>query len=145
MDQVTSLQVVQLLDPHLAAHAALSSTLPDHTLLIPTFFFEYPSLEEILSHLDKESTLTFGTSWMDEVLQQALKSSGLEFLDNFTMISPRMVYLINRIPVEMIRELYARAEMMLLALHLEREAEIVEIEEMRREYRACHQASVDII
>lgn len=139
------MQVVQLPDLYLNAHAALSSTLPDHVLLVPTFFFEYPPLEDILSLLDKESALSFGTSWMDEVLQQALKSSGLEFLNNFTMISPRMVYLINRIPVEMIRELYTRAETMLLALHLERKAEIVEIEEMRRDYRACYQASVNII
>jgi hypothetical protein len=122
------------LKPCLAACTELSATLPDHALHIPTFYFEYPPLENLLSLLDSESKhLLQGASWMDEGLQRILKSSGLRFLDDFTIVSPRAVYSINKIPVEMVRQLYVCAERMLLGFNLEKEAEIEEIEEMRRE------------
>ncbi|KAF9455665.1 hypothetical protein BDZ94DRAFT_1242096 [Collybia nuda] len=125
--------------PHLwhavhSTHFLLSATLPDDALSIPTFCFDYPPLDSLLSLLESEAEgPSSGSTWGDENLKQAFRIVGLEFLDDFAIVSPRALYSTKRIPIELVHELYALAKMMLHAMNLERAMEIEEIEEMRKE------------
>lgn len=100
-----------------------------------TYCFEYPSLEELLIFLNSESQNPFAdASWKDEDIQLVLRSSGLQCLDDFTLVPSQAVYKFDKLSDNAVRRLYIGAEKMLQEFHSQKANEIAEIEELLREW-----------
>lgn len=60
-----------------------------------------------------------------------VRSSGIEYLDDFTLVSAWKLQLWTSIPMDKIRALYTCAEVMIKEFHDRKEKEIGEIQECR--------------
>lgn len=95
-----------------------------------TYCFDYPPIEALLgllgSSLEDRLVGFEGRNRIGDVLRRA----GLEYLDNFTRLSPRSLHAMEGIPIDAVRLLYSGADEMLRATHLGLEKEILSIEEI---------------
>lgn len=73
-----------------------------------------------------------------------MRSSGLQHLDDFTLVPPLAVYQFYKIPDKTVGRLYIAAEKMLLAFHKEKADEIAEIEGLVREWKALQEGRLGI-
>lgn len=107
--------------------------LSDHRLDMETFPFNYPSIQELLSHLD--TLQAGGTHHQYESYLPTLHSSRMKYVDDLTMISEQDLYVASGIPPGRIHSLYARARVMMLAVYMMNKEAILEMNELKREWR----------
>jgi hypothetical protein len=96
------------------------------SLELETFYFEYPSLTA-LANIMRE---TVGQA-LEYHEYDLLRSSGMEYIDDFTLVSARKLQHWTNIPADKIRALYRCAEMMIREFHGKKIEEIEEIREFR--------------
>lgn len=122
---------------------ATVARLSDKGLLIETYWFQYPSVDDLLKSL-RNCSLVFEDGWslggID--LRSLLKRVGLENMDDFCSTSPLTLHLSGGVPSRAVAQLYAGAEEIIRTVHEQMAEEIQEIRDMRdehariREYRA---------
>lgn len=88
-----------------------------------TYAFEYPKLETLLDALSPEL--------LDAEEREVLRTAGVEYADDFTLISPLNLCLSTEIGPERIRFLYTWIEQVIGQVHEENQEFIDEIEELR--------------
>lgn len=125
--------------------------LSDGGLPIETYWFQYPSVDDLLKSL-RNCSLVFEDGWalggID--LRSLLKRVGLENMDDFCSTSPRTLHLSGGVPAQAVAQLYTGAEEIIRMVHEQMAEEIQEIRDMRdehariREYRArCVEEEVE--
>jgi hypothetical protein len=107
-----------------------AKTLPTVGLQVKTYYFEYPPVEVLLEMLGGclEAQLV-GFKGKDQI-SEVLRRAGLEYLDDFGLLSPRSLYVYDSVPADATRLLFRAAEEMIRAFHSGMDKEIREIEEM---------------
>lgn len=63
---------------------------------------------------------------------ELVSSSGIEYIDDFTLVSKAKLHTWTRVPPEKIHTLYGSAEVMIRDFHAEKKGEIEEILEFRQ-------------
>jgi hypothetical protein len=97
---------------------------------IETYYFEYPSLASLSGRLDKthSSGCVLNKHEYDLVV-----SAGIEYLDDFTLMTASQLHSWTGIPIPKIQELYKAAKQMMHEFHAEKEEEIEDIHHLRQE------------
>jgi hypothetical protein len=108
------------------------------SLDLETFYFEYPSLRNLVELMSQ--TLSVEHTLEDHEYKSVM-SNGIEYLDDFTLVSAAKLHTWTCIPMGKIRTLYGCAETMIRDFHAGKEEEIKEIQEFRAAGRA--EISVD--
>lgn len=107
-----------------------AQSLPIDSLSVKTYFFRYPSVDDLLDLLGSSLEVRLigfeGASRIGDILRKG----GLENMDNFTQLSPRSLHVYEGIPIEAVRLLYAGADEMIRATHLGRVEDIEFINEI---------------
>lgn len=104
-----------------------------HTLDMETFPFDYPSIQELLSHLD--ASQPGRTLHRYESYLSTLHSSRMKYVDDLTMISECNLFVASGIPPGRIRSVYVRARAMMLDVYLKNKEAILEMRDLKREWR----------
>lgn len=97
---------------------------------IETYYFEYPSLAALAGHLDKSYSSSCVLSKHEYDLVDGV---GIEYLDDFTLMTATQLHSWTGIPLAKIRELYKAAKQMIHEFHAEKEEEIKDIHHFRQE------------
>lgn len=102
--------------------------LPRDDLQVKTHCFGYPEVGDLIDLLGSSlETRLVGFEGINNI-GEVLKQAKLEYVDDFTFLSPHSLHIDSGIPVGAIHLLYRGAEEMIRALHLTMEQEIGEIE-----------------
>lgn len=102
--------------------------LPTTALLVETYCFEYPSVDDLLQLLDTILG-NDGLPFIDAHGCQGLRIAGLTHIDDFTFISPLDLCLVSRVWPEKVKILFAYAEDMIDDVHFGERKMIAEIKE----------------
>jgi hypothetical protein len=95
---------------------------------IETFYFTYPSLSMLVHLMSKTHSAEY---ILDDQEYKLVRSSGIEDLDDFTLVSKAKLHSWTSIPMEKIHTLYRGAEAMIEDFHIGKKEEIEEIWESR--------------
>lgn len=106
-----------------------AESLPIDGLQVKTYYFGYPEVGDLLNLLGSSLERWLVGFSGSERIGEILKRAGLEYVDDFTLLSPRSLHVYEGIPVEAIHLLYCGANDMIKALHVTMEQEINEINE----------------
>jgi hypothetical protein len=96
-----------------------------------TYWFQYPKLEAVLAKL--QPGVLF-----DKNEHLMLCTLGMEYADDFMLISPLNLCLTTEILPEKVLFLYSSAETAISMLHEEKQHIIYEMEELRCEWNMMH-------
>jgi hypothetical protein len=92
------------------------------------FYFQYPCVNELAVLMSKRFPV--GQA-LENYEYDLVRSNGIEYLDDFTLVSTWKLQFWTSIPMEKIRALYTCAEVMIKEFHDRKEKEIKEIWEIR--------------
>jgi hypothetical protein len=95
---------------------------------LETYAFKYPKVETLLDNLSPDSEL------LDAEEHEVLHTAGVEYADDFTLISPLNLCLSTKIGPEQICFLYTWIEQVIAQVHKENQDFIDEIEELRLDH-----------
>lgn len=102
-------------------------------LEIETYPFVYPSVDTLVSALNREGNAIWPGCWRDSELVKTLRLAGLEAVDDFVLSEPRIIQIQTGVPTPVVSLLYMRAEEMITSKHEAQKAEIEEYEMLRAE------------
>lgn len=100
--------------------------------IVETYAFEYPSVLELLNTLGSENA---STNFWDDNIGEVLRRAGMVDIDDFMLISPRVLYLSTGIVPEKILLLFAGAERMIGYMHEDMQDDIEFIVAARKSYQ----------
>lgn len=121
-------ELLQIIPPN---RESVPEHLPVDALQVKTYYFIYPQVNHLVDLLGGglEAQLVEMSFKDGDSIEKVLRRAGLEYLDDFTLVSPRSLSVYDRIPAGAIRLLYLGAENFIRAIHLGLEQEIRQIEE----------------
>lgn len=113
----------------------VSAHLSDRGINVETYYFSYPTIEDLLKLVDNEEDgLVSGWTWRGAKLEQLLRQAGMVRMDDFVTTSPLALHLSCGIPTRGVELLYMGAEKMIHLFHRQMAPEIKDIRDLKEEY-----------